>query len=73
MEMAPRGSSQLVTHGSKVAAAVPDLRTHHHPRKERTFLLVASTEERESFFQEALEKVFFWFGVSDQEEMCQIS
>lgn len=73
MEMAPCSSSQLLTHGGKMAATVPDLRTHHHPRKEKTFLLVASMEERGSFFQEALEKVFFWFGVSDQDEMLQIS
>ena len=56
-----------------MAAAVPDLRTHLHPRKERTFLLVVSMEERESFFQEILEKVFLWFGVSNQDGMCQIS
>lgn len=66
METAPYSSSWLLTHGGKMAAAVPDLRTHHRLRKGRTFLLVAPIEERESFsFPEALEKVFLWFGASD--------
>lgn len=48
-------------------------RTHHHPRKGRTFPLVASMEERESFFfTETLEKVFLWFGGSAQNGMCPV-
>lgn len=60
MERAPQGSSWHSTHGGKWLQPFQTwcFRTHHHPRKGRTLLLVVSMEERKRPLPRSPRKAF---------------